>query len=354
MVEIKLYSNKGYSTEYLKDKITNTLADKGLKIHLNEVSDPNLFFGIEKIPVIEHKGEIFQNSSLNLNDYAKEVTSWIIRRETISTFEKIIVPIDYSDCSKNALAYALEFGDHFKSSEVKLVHVFKPHADVALKTSADLPLLIVGSQSEFEAYNERIAKQKQFLFKLKKDFLVGFPGDEILKLSQEDTNALIVMGTTGKNLSIKSWLGSVSTRISKSGSSPTLIVPPESKFKKYKSILVCVTDQPDSKLFIKNIASLLDKKDGILHLFNYNNPLFNSESKLNEWSKYFKIENIKLHAADDSDFTESINKYLSTSKIDLISLNRSHRSMISQMFQPSKTKKLAMTTKIPFLIFHNE
>ena len=57
--------------------------------------------------------------------------------------KKILVPLDFSDCSKKALQYAIPFAKQF-GAELELVHVVEPYASIPEMGPVDVETLVDG------------------------------------------------------------------------------------------------------------------------------------------------------------------------------------------------------------------
>lgn len=138
---------------------------------------------------------------------------------------KILVPIDFSECSERALKVGLEMAKAFGAS-VHVVHVYPASAYVA-------PPLVPGpvlvgqfrdqSQKAFEEYLARIKNEHGVA--IPGTLLEGVPHAEIVRLASELGADLIVMGTHGRTGLEHLLLGSVAERVLRTSTIPVLTVP---------------------------------------------------------------------------------------------------------------------------------
>lgn len=139
---------------------------------------------------------------------------------------KILVPIDFSECSERALDVGLEMAKAFGAS-VQVVHVYPASAYVA-------PPLVPGpvlvgqfrdqSQKAFEEYLGRM-KARHAGSEIPGTLLEGVPHVEIIRLAGEVGSDLIVMGTHGRTGVEHLLLGSVAERVLRTAPMPVLTVP---------------------------------------------------------------------------------------------------------------------------------
>ena len=142
---------------------------------------------------------------------------------------KILVPIDGSDQSKNALEYTVNLAVQ-TSSEIQLLTVVPPvflpsYSLYILKSNA-----IRDCQKELELSFKGVLKKALLYIKTKKNSLKvstklenGVPYKEIVKTAKEGDFDLIIMGSRGLGGGI-SFQGSVSSRVIDEAPCPVLLI----------------------------------------------------------------------------------------------------------------------------------
>lgn len=138
---------------------------------------------------------------------------------------KILVPIDFSECSERALDVAIDLAKGFGAT-LHLTHVYPSSAYVA-------PPLVPGpvlvgqfrdqSHRAFEDYRERVRKERGL--DAPGTLLEGVPHAEIVRLARELGVDLIVLGTHGRSGLEHLLLGSVAERVLRTATVPVLTVP---------------------------------------------------------------------------------------------------------------------------------
>jgi nucleotide-binding universal stress UspA family protein len=138
--------------------------------------------------------------------------------------KKILCPIDYSDCSKEALKYAVSF---------------------AMKDEAKLYLLHVINTHRFDEYLDKIMEQinideiiKQLKtrllecvpeeirndMKIEASVVQGIPFAEIISVVKKNKIDMIVMGTHGRTGIVHILIGSVAEKVVRKAPCPVLTV----------------------------------------------------------------------------------------------------------------------------------
>jgi nucleotide-binding universal stress UspA family protein len=159
-------------------------------------------------------------------------------RSDVPTFSKILAPTDFSDDSKNALAYAIELAQKF-GSEIIVEHVDQPLSPVMIgDLSPGLDMSTVNRIAEeqrlmaLKELDQVIARLREAGVKARSLMRVGAPFLEIISAAQSEGVDLIVMGTHGRSGLAHVLMGSVAERVVNKAHCPVLTVRhPDRKFK---------------------------------------------------------------------------------------------------------------------------
>ena len=145
-------------------------------------------------------------------------------RPSAFKLRKILVPIDFSDCSKKALQYAIPFARQFNASIV-LLHVIQINFVGGEFGSIDFPLLeneLQASRSkQLEAFaRDEIRRQVPTETLLR----VGQPVNEIVLAAKKLEIDLIILSTHGHTGLKHVFLGSTSENVVRYAPCPVLTV----------------------------------------------------------------------------------------------------------------------------------
>ncbi|NWF73338.1 MAG: universal stress protein [Nitrospirae bacterium] len=139
------------------------------------------------------------------------------------TLERILVPVDFSDCSLDALEYAVVVAQQAKAS-LKLLHVLEP-------VSYGLDFSFGGSKAreqERKSWTKRMAElissHQHFLVPMESQLRGGLPADSILDSARTLPCDLIVMGTHGRRGISHSISGSVAEAVLRKALCPVIAV----------------------------------------------------------------------------------------------------------------------------------
>lgn len=140
--------------------------------------------------------------------------------------KKILVPIDFSECSQKALRYALPFAGEF-GAQILLVHVVEPVfvPENLMMAAPELPELGATVVSEAQNKLSRVSKQT-IPAEIKVDMVVrvGRPYQEIIEAARAEDADLIVIATHGYTGLKHVFLGSTAERVVRHSPCPVLAV----------------------------------------------------------------------------------------------------------------------------------
>jgi nucleotide-binding universal stress UspA family protein len=139
------------------------------------------------------------------------------------TLERILVPIDFSDCSLDALGYAAVVAQQAKAS-LMLLHVLEPVSyglDFTLGQSKARRLEVETWTKRLE---ELVSSHQHPTIQVESQLRGGFPADSILDSAQTLPCDLIVMGTHGRRGISHTISGSVAEAVLRKARCPVITV----------------------------------------------------------------------------------------------------------------------------------
>ncbi len=138
----------------------------------------------------------------------------------------IIVPIDFSKQSEQAVTWSLELAERWQS-RVLLLHVIPPWDYPILIRNADFDLAAledsVRHDAEAQAEALRAGAGKLHL-SIETRILSGLPFPTICEVAARERADLIVIGSHGRTGLARAMLGSVAERVVRHASCPVLVV----------------------------------------------------------------------------------------------------------------------------------
>lgn len=264
----------------------------------------------------------------------------------------ILIPIDFSDNSINALKYAINIANRFNSNII-LLHCFE------FKESIDI-------WADFESRirreaNEELAKiRKQFQSSLFRDtslevrVVEGNTVDNILKIASVNRVDMIVMGTQGASGFKQLFLGSNTTAVLKKAKIPVLVIPNNFTYRPIKEIAFAIDskkiDRTETIQILKNMAISYKAHITAYHLIEL------LENVGGDLDLPLYLKSIPYEIIQTTDWKEvngKINQYVAKSNADLLCMIHHKRSFLENIFHSSATEKEAFNSPVPLLVLQD-
>jgi nucleotide-binding universal stress UspA family protein len=137
--------------------------------------------------------------------------------------KKILLPTDFSNCSQEAMEYAISLAQVFQA-QIFLLHVMELPVfgtDFSLMYRGIPPDL---RQDLSEKMQLGVDRMKSLGIEAERDFVIGVPAVEIIKTARKQEADLIVMGTHGRTGLAHVLLGSTAERVIQRAHCPVLTV----------------------------------------------------------------------------------------------------------------------------------
>jgi nucleotide-binding universal stress UspA family protein len=137
---------------------------------------------------------------------------------------KILVPTDFSESAANALRHAREYAARF-DAELVLIHVVETLAVGYASDLFPVPMAEVVQEMAGQARAE-LAKLAEGLraegLRVRELVTQGKPSAEIVRVAEEESVGLIVVGTHGKGVLDHALFGSTTERVMRKAPCPVL------------------------------------------------------------------------------------------------------------------------------------
>src|SRR5215470_15123137 len=131
---------------------------------------------------------------------------------------KVLVPLDFSDCSKKALEYAIPFAKQF-DAELVLLNVIEPYPPVPQMELVDVET-IQDSRVDLEILRETVGENIHCSCEVR----TGVPHAEIVQEARQNHIDLIILATHGYKGLSHVFLGSTAEKVVRNAPCPVLTV----------------------------------------------------------------------------------------------------------------------------------
>ncbi|MGK7394735.1 MAG: universal stress protein [Candidatus Cyclobacteriaceae bacterium M3_2C_046] len=276
--------------------------------------------------------------------------------------KKILIPVDFTERSVNALKHAIELS-HQLPSELYLLHVYHRKiirlprkmegSKLNLRNLQAYSLKKAGHQidQKFSELINGVPELNKKSFQIRK--VLGNTENEILTFAENNKIDLIIMGTKSIYGLEEVW-GKVTAQIVDKASCPVLVIPENStKLELNKIALACDYKKMDlnSLHFLKELAQACEAE---LEVINISPGGKKTEKEIKNalyLNDYVKPVNRRFKHAEGENVEEELVNYVGSNNIGLLALVRKQRSLIGKFFHQSLTKKMVKHASMPLLTF---
>ena len=273
---------------------------------------------------------------------------------------KILIPVDFSKTSLNAIKYAA-FMAQFTKGELVLVHV-QSRSELLDIIMPAIKLKDISVITNFLSDKlEKIAAdiKKRYGIKVSTFVTTGRITSEIVSLSEETKSTFIVMGTHGKDSDNGFFLGSNAYRVLTQSDIPVMTIQTAAEKLGFKNILLPIDTSEHSRQKVDSAIYMADKFAAHLHVIG----LLHSGSK-GEENYAYKMDVImgqikkladkkKIACTTNVQFTDSRAKktlaYAKKVKADLIIAMTDQNAELSSVVLGNYIHQLTNESKIPVL-----
>lgn len=279
--------------------------------------------------------------------------------EKLGPFNKILVPVDFSEISSNALEYALHLVKK-TNAELHLLHVYDLQVFMYNPVQLSPPEYDLEEeiQQELEKLSKKILSENPG-FKVVHHATLGVPVDEINAYSQKKKIDLIVIGTQGAGYIQERVFGSTTSLLIRSAKKPVMVIDKEVIFKQPKQIVLAAdfqkTDHKKVLEPLRDLAELYESHICILNVY----PHIQLVPSLEEIPEGFRLDyylkGIKhtFFSLESNQIVPSINEFISNHEIDLIAMIARKHSFFSRIFREPLTKEMSFHSRVPLLVLHD-
>ena len=271
----------------------------------------------------------------------------------------ILVPIDFSGCSINALRFAIEAAHQLKA-RLHLFHAYHIPIPVAEMTLAMDAKIVEDFQAKVETNYAELKEEIPSVTEVTDSFEIefAFAIDAILKRAKQGVD-LVIMGTKGATGLKEVLMGSLTADVISKSNIPILAIPEDAQSCKIKKIVFASDfDKVEDPSCWDIISAIVDGFSASLDLLHINPNLeATSVEKAEEafhLDQHLKEIKHEFRFVVEKDVEKGINDYVSTNSIDLLILMPKKHGLFGKLFHKSITQKMTYHTHIPLMAFHCE
>lgn len=276
---------------------------------------------------------------------------------------KIIIPVDFSENSWNALTCALQYFK-YENADIYILHAYadQVYTNVAVVSKESLETFKKVCKIEVEQELEAILQKIQSYSPNPKHTYIPkavFASllDAVNDFVEEENMDLIVMGTKGKTNDSTITYGSHTLQILKYVTCPVLGIPAEYSYERPSNIVfpsnfMVPYKQREMKL-LACLAKSYRATIHVLYLSNYDRLSLRQEDNKALIEHCLGDNSIQYARRDYGPITKTINAYIMAEGIEMIVMVNSRHSYMEELLNQSSIDAISLNTKIPLLVFQN-
>ncbi len=145
----------------------------------------------------------------------------------VQNYDRVLIPIDFSDMSMKALDYGIRFAN-FLRADVHVIHTVDTPAINNLKGMYPFPETMIPNTADLnvDLTLSKTIQHKDIVGDSRVATLFGDPAEEILNYASKNNCGFIVMGTHGRKGLERTLLGSVTAVVASKSEIPVITVSP--------------------------------------------------------------------------------------------------------------------------------
>lgn len=274
--------------------------------------------------------------------------------------KKIIVPVDFSEYSENALRTAASIANR-KDAEIVAVHMLELSNAIITQSESyvnqETVFYLKLAEKKFQAFLNKPYLEDVKVTPLIKHYKIF---SELNEVATEEGADLIIMGSHGVSGLKEMFVGSNTEKVVRNSKVPVLVVkgvPVTNGFN--KAVYACDFSDDDITPY-KKAKELLKGLSCDMHLLHINTPYAKFKSTREQQEKVYKfLEKAEgsLYSVNDvvfvSDYTveEGVLEYAKTNDVDLIVVATHGRKGLSHFLEGSISEDIANHSNTPVLTF---
>lgn len=360
-MNIELYSVRGFTGSALHHKLEQSLVAHHLPYTIHQINHVGQFIkaGLVAVPAFKVGDKIIQHPHEgDVDETVRLVIDYLLALKVIS----VLVPIDFSEESTQAVSYACMIARHFGYG-LTLAHVHQTFYDPISAGALDAQFLLDSNKRLLEMVDSLNAEHnsKDINVPVSAHLEVGVASSSLIELLDQDHFEMMVMATKATDNAVRRIMGTVSSEVSRHSHKPVVVIPPQTVIKFPGKIMVGFTEALLEEGVLEYILHFGSKQNIIFdfvhitdddHQFGIlKNKLY---ARLMASRSLLSGFNIKALSANELKIHEVLFNYAAEARAGMLILVSHHRSFIDNLLHSSVTKKALHQPPLPLMIVHKK
>lgn len=259
---------------------------------------------------------------------------------------RIIIPVDFSPASDNAMHYGAKLAQHIGAS-ILLVHVYQIPVGVN-----DIQVMMIPADELKNIADTGLNRCRMQLvsayqgLEIQTESRLGGVNDVLNDLSKEVNPFAIVIGSSGTTGLERLLFGSTAISLIRHATHPVIAVPAEYTHFSINNIVIAADLQEEHPLPYARITAIMQKLNAKLHLVHVVKDGEPDVASILEKFGHLKPE---YHAVQHEDVKDGLLNYVSQSAADLLILLPHEHNLMERLFFKLHTEDIVASTRIPVL-----
>jgi len=276
------------------------------------------------------------------------------------SIKKILVPIDFSECSSNAIRQAVHLAQTFLS-HIEIVHVITPVYITPITSEMLIPYdnvnykkMLKDAEKKLLKIAKEIQTHESVSVSVTTQLNVVYTG--ILERAKKINADLIIMGTHGTS-GVKEFIaGSNAFRVVRDSGCPVLTIQKKIANNKIKNIVLPIRLEINSRQKVELVATLAKIYSAKILITGY---LKDSDERDEQKVKQYcaQVEALlnketiafKTFLLKDKNFTKAIINHAKKQKADMVAVMTTHNFSLDQLLNGPYAEQFVNHSKIPIL-----
>jgi nucleotide-binding universal stress UspA family protein len=258
--------------------------------------------------------------------------------------QNILVPVDFSENSINALKYASDFA-RVSGAAIYVLHVTDTDSienDLKGNLAPDHLLDLITREDYMRGITVKGILEKGNVTRL------------ILAESKANQIDLVIMGTQGAGNMTRNLIGTHTSAVIAKSECMVLAIPSQVTFSHIRKVVMAIDLENRADKLVMDSISLFQKMEAaVLLVYVGTDKNHKEEHDLEEMAEdlkrttgYLRIDCTVIHS---NNFKESIEKFAMDIDADVIATITHHRNVFESIFDPSQTKQMSYHLNTPLM-----
>ena len=273
--------------------------------------------------------------------------------------KNILVPVDFSECAKNALRSAIVIAKKTKAKihMVNAVHLHSPHPEI---TGGIIEEIVSDYEEQVKMSFKELESELIELQEVphEADRFISYLTDAIYSETQQKRIDLIIMGTRDKHETMEHLLGTRSTDVIETIDVPILVIPENHTGLAPKRIGFAFEYQGSVTMetywILKRVCELFEAELLVFHIKADAESLsIKDQEVLERLRKVLGDVDASIRTVQSKSVTSGIADFVKSHELDMLAMMPKKHNFWQRIFKKSVTKSIAIDTNIPMLIFRD-